>query len=421
MTTADRAHPLAVEDDASYDPFEAFNAHFGAGKVASVYPVYAELRSECPVHRAGEILERLGIDTTGLIATVPGRAVYTFRGVDQALRDRDGFSVKAPYASRSVLLGNTLLDMDEPEHMRVRRLIVEAFTPAAVEAWRERLVVPIVQRHVDAFADRGHADLIAELTFPFPVHVIAGMLGLPEEDLPLFHRRAAEIVTMIDPERSLRASRCLADYFAGIITKRRSDPRDDIITRLVHARLDGEALTDAEIVDFCRLLLPAGAETTYRSSTNLLFALLRHPDQLAAVAADRSLIPQAIEEGLRWETPVTMVSRTALRDTTLDDVDVPAGETLTLCLAATNRDPAHHERPDEFDIFREPRTHLSFGWGNHICLGSHLARMETAVALNTLLDRLPGLRLDPDAEPVQIEGLIFRAPPRLPVVWDADS
>jgi cytochrome P450 len=253
------------------------------------------------------------------------------------------------------------------------------------------------------------------------VHVIAGMLGLPEEDLPLFHRRAAEIVTMIDPERSLRASRCLADYFAGIITKRRSDPRDDIITRLVHARLDGEALTDAEIVDFCRLLLPAGAETTYRSSTNLLFALLRHPDQLAAVAADRSLIPQAIEEGLRWETPVTMVSRTALSDTTLDDVDVPAGETLTLCLAATNRDPAHHERPDEFDIFREPRTHLSFGWGNHICLGSHLARMETAVALNTLLDRLPGLRLDPDAEPVQIEGLIFRAPPRLPVVWDADS
>src|SRR5258708_25328043 len=154
MTTADRAHPLAVEDDDSYDPFEAFDAHFGAGKVASVYPVYAELRAECPVHPSGEFLERLGIDTTGLIATVPGKAVYTFRGVDQVLRDRDGFSVKAPYASRAELLGNTLLDMDEPEHMRVRRLIAEAFTPHAVETWRERLVVPIVQRFVDAFADR---------------------------------------------------------------------------------------------------------------------------------------------------------------------------------------------------------------------------------------------------------------------------
>src|SRR5260370_4131435 len=176
------------------------------------------------------------------------------------MRDRDGLSVKAPYASR--LLGNTLLDMDEPEHMRVRRRIAEAFTPNAVEDLRERLVVPVVQRHIDAFAARGHADLVAELTFSFPVHVIAGMLGLPEEDLPLFHRRAAEIVVMVDPDRSLRASQCLADYFGAIITQRRSDPRDDLITRLIQARLDGEELSDSEIIDFCRMLLPAGAETT---------------------------------------------------------------------------------------------------------------------------------------------------------------
>ncbi len=192
---------------------------------------------------------------------------------------------------------------------------------------------------------------------------------------------------------------------------------DDIISLLAHATLDGEQLTDAEIIDFLRLLLPAGAETTYRSSSILLLALLDHPDQLAALTADRSLMPQAIEEGLRWDAPLTGISRIATEDVTLDGVDIPAGTPLNLCLGAANRDPARHERPDEFDIFRKQRPHMAFGFGNHICLGMHLARMETVVAMDALLDRLPGLRWDPDAEPVLVEGMVFRAPPRLPVVW----
>jgi len=415
MTTTDSSHPLAVEDDDSYNPFADFDAHMGAS-VTTLYPTYAELRAECPVHPAGELFARVSEDLANLAAIVPGKAVFSHRGVDEILRERDAYSVKLPHSSK--LLGYTLLDMDEPEHLRVRRLIASAFTPHAMDALREESVIPIVQRHIDAFTERGHADLLSEFTFTFPVHVIAGMLGLPEEDLPLFHRRASEIVTVVNPERSQRATDCLANYFGGIITQRRSDPRDDLITRLIQARIDGEELIDSEIVDFCRLLLPAGAETTYRSSSILLFALLNHPKQLAAIDADRSLIPQAVEEGLRWETPITMVPRTALHDVTVDDIDIETGTTLALCLAATNRDPAQHERPDEFDIFREQRAHLAFGFGNHFCLGAHLARMETAVALNAVLDRLPGLRWDPDAEPVEVKGFIFRAPPRLPVVWD---
>jgi cytochrome P450 len=420
VTTVDRSHPLAVEDDDTYDPFEAFNAHFGAGAVTTLYPAYAEMRAKCPVQPTAELFSRLGIEDPMGDAAMPSTSVFTFRGVDQALRDRDGYSVSS-YAPLELLLGHTLLSMDEPEHMRVRRLVVHAFGPSAMRSWRERSVIPAVNRLLDVFATRGQADLVAEFTFPFPVYVIAGILGLPEGDLALFHRRAVEIVSMIHPERSLRASQRLADYFAGIITARRADPRDDVISLLTQATIDDEALSDQEIIDFCRLLLPAGAETTYRSSSNLLFALLKHPDQLAAVTADRSLIPQAVEEGLRWETPVTGCARVAVHDTTIEDIAIGEATQVTLSLAASNRDPARHERPDEFDVLRKGRPHVSFGFGNHVCLGSHLARMETAVALNAVLDRLPGLRLDPDADPVEIQGLHFRAPPRLPVVWDVSS
>jgi cytochrome P450 len=421
VTSTDRPHPLAVDDDDTYDPFEAFNAHFGAGAVTTLYPAYAELRAKCPVLPTTELFDKLGISDPMGDAGAPSDSVYTFRGVDQALRDRDGYSVSSYAASLEPLLGHTLLTMDEPEHMRVRRLVVQAFGPAAMKTWQQRVVIPVVDRHIDAFAVRGRADLVNELTFPFPVYVIGGILGLPDADLPLFHRRAVEIVSIIHPERSLRASQCLADYFQEIIAARRVDPRDDVISLLASTRLDGEELTDSEIIDFCRLLLPAGAETTYRSTSNLLFALLHHPKQLAAITADRSLIPQAVEEGLRWETPVTGCARLARQDTTVDDVQIAAGTQLTLSMAAGNRDPSRYDRPDEFDVFRKGRAHISFGSGTHVCLGSHLARMETAVVLNAVLDRLPGLRLDPDAEPIEIEGLHFRAPPRLPVVWDVAS
>jgi cytochrome P450 len=260
---------------------------------------------------------------------------------------------------------------------------------------------------------------VRELTFPFPVSVIAGMIGLDERDHADFHRLAVELISItIDPLRGLRASQSLRELFARVLAERRREPRDDLMTVLAQAELDGTRLDDEAIYSFLRLLAPAGAETTYRSSSNLLFGLLTHPAQLAALRADRALMPQAIEEGLRWEAPLTGIMRTATREVRIGDLTIPEGGLVSVNLAAANRDESRYERAESFDIQRPQKTHLAFAFGAHRCLGMHLARMETSVALNALLDRLPGLRLDPSAADVHVTGLTFRSPVALPVLFD---
>jgi cytochrome P450 len=217
--------------------------------------------------------------------------------------------------------------------------------------------------------------------------------------------------------RGIQASQALERYFLPLIAERRDAPRGDLISVLATAELEGTRLTDAEIVAFLRLLLPAGAETTYRSSSNLIFGLLTHMEQFEQVRRDRALIPQAIEEGLRWEPPLIGILRGVTRDTEIDGVPVPKGATLSVSMGAANRDDARYTDPDRFDIHRPARQHLAFGFGAHRCLGMHLARMETTVALEALFDRLPNLRLDPEAGRVVITGATFRAPTKLPVVF----
>jgi cytochrome P450 len=315
-------------------------------------------------------------------------------------------------------MGHTILEMDEPEHHTYLGLVQQAFSRKAMETWEAHVVRDVVDEHIDTFIDRGRADLVRELTFPFPVTVIARMLGLPAADLSRFHRLAVELVSMgFDMDRGLRASATLYDYFCGIIADRRARPSDDVISVLVQAELDGEKLDDDQICAFLRLLLPAGAETTYRSSSNLLVGLLTHPEQLDAVRSDRMLLTAAIEEGLRWEPPLLTIMRTATRDTAVCGVAIPAGATVVVNMGSANHDERYWDAPDEFDVFRPPRQHLAFAWGPHMCLGLHLARMETRVLLTQLFDRLPNLRLDPDAEPPYITGMVFRAPPAIPVVW----
>ena len=208
------------------------------------------------------------------------------------------------------------------------------------------------------------------------------------------------------------------DYLVEVIDDRRKNKREDMISVLAHAELEGQRLNDEEIVAFLRLLLPAGAETTYRSSSNLLVGLLTHTDQLDAVRGDRSLLPQAIEEGVRWESPLISIIRTATEDVEVDGVPVPAGASIMVCTGSANHDEKRWDNPEAFDIFRKRYPPVAFGFGPHVCLGQHLARMETTVALNALFDRLPNLRLDPEAEEPHIRGLMFRSPGALPVVFD---
>jgi cytochrome P450 len=345
--------------------------------------------------------------------------VLSFDAVQQVLRDGQTFSSSGYADSMGLVMGHSILEMDEPEHNRYRQLIQQAFTRKAMERWEADLVRPIVDGMVDEFADAGHADLVRQLLFPFPVHVIAGMLGLPREGLSEFHSKAVELISIAtDIERGLYASQWLYDYFAAIIADRRERPQGDVISVLAEAELEGQRLTDDEIIAFLRLLLPAGAETTYRSSSNLMFGLLSNPDQLADLRDDRTLMQQAIEEGLRWEPPLTGIGRTAVRDAEVAGVTIPAGSSVSVEMGAANRDPARWPDPDRFDIHRDLQTHMAFAHGPHTCLGMHLARMETTVAISAILDRLPNVRFDPDAEPPQISGLMFRAPNALPVVFD---
>ncbi len=400
------------------DPFDLFDRAMGADTCRDPYPEFAAARRRAPVSKV-DLVALMGEGARAMADQMPEvYAAYSHEAVSQVLRDAKTFSSKAYEASMGVVMGPTILVMDAPEHGRYRSLVQMAFLEKALARWETDLVRPVVDGLVDRFAERGRADLVRELTFPFPVLVIAGLLGLPEEDLPRFHRWTVELISVgFDWERGLAASRALGEFLSPIIADRRANPREDIISVLAHAELDGERLGDDHILGFLRLLLPAGAETTYRSSSNLLFGLLSHPDQLAALREDRALLPAAMEEGLRWEAPLTGIGRLCTRDAEVCGVPIPGGAMVQVSLGSANRDETRWERPDAFDIFRPPRQHMAFAFGPHRCLGMHLARMETRVVVNAVLDRLPDVRLDPEAEDVHITGRTFRSPRRLPVVF----
>jgi len=402
------------------DPFQVFDASTGSGVVRDPYPKFAELRRESPMLK-GSFNERFGVNLPDMGYTMASEKyiALSYEAVSKVLLDGETFTSSGYANSVGLVFGHSILEMDDPEHHRHRALLQQAFGIREMQRWEERLVGPIVNQCIDAFAKRGRADLVRELAFPFPIKVIAGMLGLPEADLPQFHRWAVELISIAaDPMKGFAASQTLKEYFAGILAQRRADPQDDFISLLAGAKVGDDTLDDDAIFAFLRLLLPAGAETTYRSSSNLLFGLLTHPEQLDAVRADRALMRPAMEEGLRWECPLTSIQRSVARDVEVCGVHVPEGAAVSVCLGAANRDDARWDRPDEFDVFREPKQHMAFAYGPHTCLGMHLARMETRVALNALFDRLPNLRLDPEAEDVHITGLGFRAPRALPVVFD---
>ena len=419
MTTEEQLQTTEDEDEDGYDPFQALDQAFGAGTVRDPYPKMGELRRQSPVYK-GSIWSEFGMapQEAGLLGDAPIYSALSYDAVTQVLRSGSPFSSSAYANTIGMVMGHSILEMDEPEHNTYRALIEQTFNKREMERWEADIITPTVNSFIDRFVDRGKADLVHEFTFPFPVHVITGMLGLPKEDLPKFHRWTVELINIPgDPARGMRASQKLHDYLVVVIDQRRKEPREDLISLLAHAELDGTRLNDEEICAFLRLLLPAGAETTYRSSGNLLCGLLTNPDQLNAVRDDRSLLPQAIEEALRWEPPLLSIMRSATEDTVVDGVPVPKGASIMVSVAAANHDESHWDDPETFNIFRKRFPHIVFGFGAHVCLGQHLARMETSIALNTLFDRCPNLRLDPEADEPQITGMIFRSPAKLPVLF----
>jgi cytochrome P450 len=372
------------------------------------YPEWRARRARCPV----ELRETSGF-----------RMVEVLRrdDVEASLRNEATFSSRILQDSMGPYMGAVLLGKDGREHTVFRNLVSHAFRRSALERWETELIHPTIHELLDRIASLGRADLVRDVTRQYPVKVITGLIGVPVADIGQFQEWAEDISSgPLRHERSLASSHAMREYLTPIVEDRKIHPRDDLISDIVHAEIDGARLDDEHIYGFLRLLMPAGAETTYRVMGNTLTALLSHPNVLERVRQDRSLVPRAIEETLRWETSVTFVSRVAKHDTAIGGCPVPAGTLVSLVLGSANHDEAHWDDPESWSIDRpaEP-SHIAFGWGRHLCIGMHLARMELRVGINAVLDRLPNLRLDPGEPPPEIRGNAFRGPTTLPVLFDA--
>ncbi|HEV3451626.1 MAG TPA: cytochrome P450 [Acidimicrobiia bacterium] len=399
-----------------FDPFVLPDT-IQLGAVEDPYPHLAVARRRGPVQVGWPLPVDPGSADEG---ADPWFSVLGHDEVVTVLRDQETFSSKILGDLMGPMLAQTLTALDEPEHRAHRALVAPTFRPKLLARWEQGLVRRVVDELIDAFAGSGSTDLVRSLTFAFPVRVIARILGLPERDSQQFQRWSIDLLSiLVDWDRGVAASDALRAYFADRVAERRISPRDDLISELIASEVDGHRLTDDDIFAFLILLLPAGVETTYRSLGNLLLALLTHPEQLDEAIETLELRPAAIEEGLRWETPVVTVVRQCVRDTELAGLEIPAGRGLNVFLGSANRDERHYQDPDRFDIHRAPAPHVSFGSGPHMCLGMHLARMETRVALDAILERLHDLRLDPDAPRPKIVGSLFRSPDALPVLFRA--
>jgi len=350
---------------------------FWAGDVE---PELARLRAETPVlwHEPGKFWA-LTRHADVLAVSKDPETFCSSRGV--LMNDRD----------RVIAAADSILYVDPPTHSRYRKLVSRGFTARRVAALEEQ-VRRIARELLDAVDPSDDVDLVESIAAPLPLLVIAELLGVPGSDRDQFRvwsDAVMEAATAITDENALLSLE-LMEYFDAALQQRATAPRDDLLTVLVEAEVDGERLTASEQLGFCMTLLVAGNETTRSALSSGLLALDAHPDQRSALAADASLMPAAVEEVLRWATPIAAMSRTATRDTTIGGAQVSAGDYVVMVYLSANRDEAvYGATADSFDISRAVNPHLTFGIGEHFCLGASLARLETRVLLEELLARFP--------------------------------
>lgn len=332
-------------------------------------------------------------------------------------------STKEPGAF-SVMIERTLLFVDPPDHERLRRLVSRAFTPRRIETLRPSVEALVAER-IATLRPRGSADLLSEVTYPVPVAVISEMLGVPEQDHPLFIRWAEHLAPRFDvspfrddevERRGDVAAAELTAYLEGLIDDPSRRSPDGLLTALVEAEADGESLTRDEVVSSCALLLLAGYETTANLVANSIIALLDNPDELARLRCGDVPMATAVDELLRYAGPVQFAQRIVMEPMDLGGHPLEPGAALAILIGAANRDPAVFDDPDRLDLGRDPNPHLSFSSGIHSCLGLNLARLETEVLLRGIIDGLPGLR--PRGRPRWKNSFVLRSLEGLPVRWD---
>lgn len=367
------------------------------------YPLYERLRRASPLLRE----PRSGL-----------WLVLDYGGVNRVLTDHEAFSSRSGPA-------DWMIFQDPPRHTKLRALVAKAFTPRSI-AGLEARVREISRELLDRVVGRGEMDVAEDYAIPLPMRVIGDMLGIPPEDRERFRRWNDVILRMSyvfgDPAGAagvvgeFRAvTEEMGEYLARLLERRRSEPADDLLTRLALAEVDGEKLNHHDILGFFQLLLLAGSETTTNLINNAVLCLVAHPDQRERVERDRGLLGPCVEEVLRYRSPLQWMFRIARRDVEIHGQAVPARATLLAMIGSANHDPAAFAEPETFDVARDPNPHLAFGHGVHFCMGAPLARLEGRIALGDLLDRVKGIELAGDGPWEPRKGLHVHGPTRLPV------
>ncbi|WP_317444539.1 cytochrome P450 [Streptomyces collinus] len=396
---------MAAPSDLAFDPWDpAF--------LADPYPAYAELRSRGRVIRyepTDQWLVPHHADVSALLRDRRLGRTYQHRFTHEDF----GRTPPAPeHEPFHTLNDHGMLDLEPPDHTRIRRLVSKAFTPRTVQA-----LVPYVRNLanelVAGLVAAGGGDLLTDVAEPLPVAVIAEMLGIPESDRAPLRPWSADICGMYElnpsgdsAERAVRASVEFSGYLRELIAERRANPGDDLISGLIAAHDEGDRLTEQEMISTAVLLLNAGHEATVNATVNGWWALFRNPDQLAALRADHSLVPAAIEELMRYDTPLQLFERWVLDDIEIDGTTIPRGAEIAMLFGSANHDPSVFTAPERLDVTRGDNPHISFSAGIHYCIGAPLARIELAASMTALLEQAPTLSLA--AEPKRKPNFVIR-------------
>ncbi|MEU4872658.1 cytochrome P450 [Streptomyces sp. NPDC021608] len=396
---------MAAVDDLSFDPWDpAF--------VADPYPAYAELRER------GRVIYFEPTDQWLVPRHADVSALLRDRRLGRTYQHRfthEDFGRTAPPAEQEpfhTLNDHGMLDLEPPDHTRIRRLVSKAFTPRTVEGLKP-YVGRLAAELVDGLVRQGGGDLLRDVAEPLPVAVIAEMLGIPESDRAPLRPWSADICGMYElnpsqetASRAVRACVEFSDYLRELIAARRKEPGEDLMSGLIAAHDEGDRLTEQELISTAVLLLNAGHEATVNATVNGWWTLLRHPEQLAALRADHSLVPSAVEELMRFDTPLQLFERWVLDDIEIDGTVVPRGAEIAMLFGSANHDPAVFAEPERLDLARADNPHISFSAGIHYCIGAPLARIELAASMTALLERAPALALA--AEPRRKPNFVIR-------------
>ena len=372
------------------------------------FPLYAQMRSASPVLH--------------LPPPIDIWMIFDYEGVKRALSDHEAFSSNVPAPKHWFVF------LDPPRHSKLRALVSRAFTPRVVTNLEPR-IRELAREFLNRRQDAEGMDVAEDFAVPLPMMVISEMIGIPTADWLQFKRWSDEILKLSYTMRGMEADENAANamtgfmavteemnvYLTGMITDRRAEPRDDLLTHLIEAEVDGERLTQEEILGFFQLLVVAGQETTSNLINNAILCLSEHPDEQARLRAAPELLPSAIEEVLRFRSPLQWVMRMPRRDLEMSGQTIPAGKLVLAMIGSANRDARQFDDPDRFDITRDPNTHVGFGHGIHSCLGAALARLESRIALTEFLDRVKGFELASDEPWAPRKALHVHGPTRLPI------